>query len=318
MANGGYLTLNRAACGYLYLAGLMDISGFNSANAFFQQETGPGAGPAGFATAIFESVNTSIRYAGINPGYNAPPATTSSPSSTQTSGSSTSATSGATTASSTSAGTTNSAPVAGSSTSGSTASTAIAGPVFATPSAPGVWQYDFGATGSPVAAGYVPVATAAYSAAAGYGWTSGQVDTRDRGALPGTSALTEDFVTTAAATFAVAVPNGTYTVTVTLGDASYAHGPMGVSLQGQQVDSLATAAGQFAARTYTAVVSGGQLVLGLKNLSANPSDQVTIDALSIAAVATPIMSNSSTDDDNATDAAIESLVTESSGSVPQA
>ncbi len=148
------------------------------------------------------------------------------------------------------------------------------------------WQYDFGATGSPVAAGYVPVATAAYSAAAGYGWTSGQVDTRDRGALPGTSALTEDFVTTAAATFAVAVPNGTYSVTVTLGDAAYAHGPMGVSLQGQQVDSLATAAGQFAARTYTAVVSGGQLVLGLKSLSANPSDQVTIDALAIIASGT--------------------------------
>ena len=55
MANGGYLTLAREACGYLYLAGLMPITGFQAADAFFQQENATGAGPAGFSSAIFMS-----------------------------------------------------------------------------------------------------------------------------------------------------------------------------------------------------------------------------------------------------------------------
>jgi hypothetical protein len=92
------------------------------------------------------------------------------------------------------------------------------------------WQFDFGPVGSTPAPGYVAVADAPYSAAAGYGWTSGQVDARDRGPVPGTSALTEGFALTSDGTFAVALPDDTYAVTVTLGDASYAHGPIGVSL----------------------------------------------------------------------------------------
>jgi hypothetical protein len=158
-----------------------------------------------------------------------------------------------------------------------TASFTIASPPATAPS----WRYDFGTAGSPVAVGYARVTAATtYSASAGYGWQSGAIDERDRGT--GDDA-TRDFNFTADGTFAVDLADGTYDVTVTLGDADYAHGPMGVYLEGAQVDAVSTAAGQFAARTYRVTVSDGQLTLRLQNLGRS-YDTATIAALQIAAV----------------------------------
>ena len=42
--------------------------------------------------------------------------------------------------------------------------------------------FDFGPAGSPVEAGATGVSTEAYTAARGYGWLAGPVETRDRGA----------------------------------------------------------------------------------------------------------------------------------------
>jgi fibronectin type 3 domain-containing protein/uncharacterized protein YkwD len=127
-------------------------------------------------------------------------------------------------------------------------------------------QYDFGTAGSLVASGYTAVnETTAYSGASGYGWLSGSgVASADRGV--GTS-LTSDFnYTTTSATFAVDLANGTYNVTLQLGDMSYAHQGMGISFQGAQADNLSTAAGQILSKSYVVTVTNGQLDLGLSAL----------------------------------------------------
>lgn len=85
--------------------------------------------------------------------------------------------------------------------------------------------FDFGTADSPVAPGYTQVVpTTAYSAAAGFGWLLGPGETVTAADQSGTtrvaSALKRDFNATSAGTFAVDVPNGTYDVTVTLGDAA--------------------------------------------------------------------------------------------------
>src|SRR5205823_7181537 len=75
-------------------------------------------------------------------------------------------------------------------------------------------HFDFGTANSPVAAGYTQVTPAtAYTASQGYGWQSGAIQAVDRGSG---SDLTRDLNFTAAGTFAADVPNGTYTVTLTL------------------------------------------------------------------------------------------------------
>jgi subtilase family serine protease len=126
-------------------------------------------------------------------------------------------------------------------------------------------QYDFGTSSSPVTSGYAGVSEATtYSAVTGYGWLSGSVASADRGIG---SDLTRDFnYTLTQATFAVDLPNGTYTVTLQLGDTVYAHQGMGISFQGQQVDNVSNPAGQVLSRTYSVTVTTGQLDLGLQAL----------------------------------------------------
>jgi fibronectin type 3 domain-containing protein len=148
-------------------------------------------------------------------------------------------------------------------------------------------HFDFGPTGSPVAAGYTGVGTAAFSSSLGYGFLPGaDLWALDRGALSGTNALTEDFVQTDAggATFAVNVPNGTYNVTPTLGDALYGHDLQGIYLQGTKVDSITTQADQFISKTYSVNVTNGQLQFTLKDLGG--VDQYdALDGLDIAQTA---------------------------------
>lgn len=59
----GYLTLARASLGYEYLNGIIPITGFNNADAWFNDATVPaGSGPGGFAlnNTLMDTVNTSL------------------------------------------------------------------------------------------------------------------------------------------------------------------------------------------------------------------------------------------------------------------
>jgi subtilisin family serine protease/fibronectin type 3 domain-containing protein len=124
-------------------------------------------------------------------------------------------------------------------------------------------RFDFGTSTSAVAEHYTRVVGGnRYDAAVGYGWAQGAVYSLSRDGDP----LTGDFNYTVDATFAVGVPNGEYDVIVTMGETIVPHDQMGVFLEGVQVDSVTTAAGQFAVNTYRASVSDGQLSLGLRDL----------------------------------------------------
>ncbi len=126
------------------------------------------------------------------------------------------------------------------------------------------FHLDFGTSSSPLASGYTQVTEATkYSAALGYGWQSGTIGSRDRGT--GTD-LTRDLNYTPNGTFALDVPNGTYNVTVTTGDLVYARDQMGIFLEGVQMDTVTSAAGQIVVRTYTVTVTDGQLNLQMKDL----------------------------------------------------
>jgi fibronectin type 3 domain-containing protein len=126
-----------------------------------------------------------------------------------------------------------------------------------TPSIPR--KFDFGTTTSPVAGGFVRVAnTTTYTAQLGYGWLSGTIASRDRASG---SALNRDFDFTAAGTFVVNLPNGTYNVRLTVGDATAAHEQMGIFIEGVLKDTLSTAANQFLVKTYSVTVSDGQLTV---------------------------------------------------------
>jgi fibronectin type 3 domain-containing protein len=139
-------------------------------------------------------------------------------------------------------------------------------------------HFDFGTPTSAVASGYTQVTEfTQYSAGQGYGWQSGTIGSRDRGT--GTD-LTRDLNFTPDGTFAVDLPNGTYKVTVTTGDLMYARDQMGIFLEGTQVDSVTTAAGQIVTPTYTVTVSDGQLNLQMKDLGGSDPNTV-IEGLDI-------------------------------------
>ncbi len=146
-------------------------------------------------------------------------------------------------------------------------------------------RFDFGTPTSPVAEGYVQVTeSTTYSRKRGYGWHDGdEVMTRDR---ERGDALRRDLAVAQWAEFLVDVPNGTYDVTVTMGDAGAAHEAMGLLIQGRRVESVTTAAGQFWVKTYRAAVAGGQLSVVLDDLGGEDVNAV-INALEIKAVAQP-------------------------------
>ena len=107
-------------------------------------------------------------------------------------------------------------------------------------------SFDFGTVGSPVESGYTQVTeSTVYSVGSGYGWasTSG-LASRDRAAP---NALNRDFVfSSAEKTFNVDLANGDYTVTITLGDQSFAHDNIDVYAEGALVgNDITVAAGAF-------------------------------------------------------------------------
>jgi hypothetical protein len=143
------------------------------------------------------------------------------------------------------------------------------------------WAYDFGPATSPVAAGYTAVSQqATYDATRGYGWTSFGVQARDRRVG---STLQRDFAMAELGRlgFATDVPDGSYVVTLTMGDAAYAHGPAAVWLEGQQVDTASTARGEFVQKTYRTTVTDGRLDLELRGVEGN--QVVSVGAMSVVA-----------------------------------
>jgi fibronectin type 3 domain-containing protein len=140
-------------------------------------------------------------------------------------------------------------------------------------------RFDFGNTKSPVEPGYQSVAhRTKYSVQTGFGWLSGSIKALDRRTG---SALDRDANLTSNGTFVVDVPNGSYTVTVRLGDLGRTvRDEMAVFLQGVQVDLVTTAARSVESQTYEVAVTNGQLMLQLMDLGGRDKS-VSITALTI-------------------------------------
>jgi fibronectin type 3 domain-containing protein len=101
-----------------------------------------------------------------------------------------------------------------------------------------------------------------YNPALGYGWTAqtnGNMQVRTGLGTP----LTDDFVYGNSLTFQINVPNGAYEVEPTLGDVgNYAHSSE-VFIQGTEVATVSTVAGEVTTPSYTVTVTNGELTLGL-------------------------------------------------------
>ena len=142
-------------------------------------------------------------------------------------------------------------------------------------------HFEFGTSASPVQSGYTLVTnTTTYSLALRYGWSAGVIGSRDRGTGP---AVNLHLNYTPDGTFLVDLPNGTYQVSMLLGDAgAYWHDDMGIFLQGVQVDNVSTTNNQVVSRSYTVTVTNGQLTLHLKDLGGTDPN-VAIESLDIVA-----------------------------------
>ncbi|MAE63226.1 MAG: hypothetical protein CMJ18_03045, partial [Phycisphaeraceae bacterium] len=143
------------------------------------------------------------------------------------------------------------------------------------------FQFDFGSTDSPVADGHIGASPAAYTAARGHGWTSGTRQPRDRS---GPDDLRRDFVAAygGPARFAVNLPNGTYEVTVVMGDEDVARDHLTLRLEPGSANEVSDLvglleAGQFHEQSYVVDVADGQLNLQLQVWA-------TINALAIEPV----------------------------------
>jgi uncharacterized protein DUF1566/arylsulfotransferase ASST/beta-agarase/YXIM esterase-like protein len=146
-------------------------------------------------------------------------------------------------------------------------------------------QYDFGTASSPVETGYTGVTeSTTYSAGAGYGWQSAASGSVNRSSG---SDLERDFVyTTSSSTFLIDVPDGTYTISITLGDMNYDRPSMRVYLEGVLVDTVSTTAGSSVTNSYDVTVADGQLTFTLEKV--DPVYSPTLNGLTIAETAPSI------------------------------
>eukprot|EP00913_Durusdinium_trenchii_P008811 g8277.t1 len=121
----------------------------------------------------------------------------------------------------------------------------------------------------------------------GYGWQSGTIDARNRSASFGDD-LSRDFNFTRQGTFAVDVPeNGTYDITLVMGDGvGFMRDQMGISLEGQLVDSVTASGGNFAVNTYRVTVTDGQLNVLFQDLGGS-DPLVMINAMDVVLVDVP-------------------------------
>jgi hypothetical protein len=140
------------------------------------------------------------------------------------------------------------------------------------------WTFEFGSMHSPLASGDIRTPVVNYNATRGFGWTN--VIGMGWGNHPAATALDQTLNSGKDSTFLANVPNGTYTITLTLGDAYAPHKAVTIYAQGVQLATgLSTQAGQFLQPSYSVVVNNGQLAVRLVDQSTNST--FAIDGLSV-------------------------------------
>jgi hypothetical protein len=149
-------------------------------------------------------------------------------------------------------------------------------------------KFDFGTSSSPVASGYTRVTESTAYSAGSFGWTdTSTLESRDRTGVA--DDLRRDFVmdSSAARTFKTDLPNGTYAVTVTMGDQGYAHDNMVVKANGvTRLPDVDNALGAFAVNTFNATVSGGTLSLEFSDAGGSDPTWV-VNGVAIAPATNP-------------------------------
>jgi hypothetical protein len=155
-------------------------------------------------------------------------------------------------------------------------------------------KFQFEPRGAPVVAGYVGVAATPYSASLGYGWSAGSTVFADQRWAPSVSPLRTGFDYGTNGTFLDDLPDGTYTVSATLGDAADPRYNVALWAQGKLVASgLSTAGGQFTTQTFQVTVTNGQLAIRLADLNGT-DPYFAINNLTI----TPVSSTPATGSDS--------------------
>jgi PKD repeat protein len=144
---------------------------------------------------------------------------------------------------------------------GTASSTIIISPSFPSQG----FHFDFGSSGSTVAAGYTQVTPATtYTQAQGYGWQDANRLYADSEWWPNYNPLTYDYNYGVDKTFLVDLPQGVYSVSPTMGDYRYPRDQISIWINGQQVASdLSSAAGVWLTPTYTIPITSGQMQLHL-------------------------------------------------------
>ena len=151
------------------------------------------------------------------------------------------------------------------------------------PADPVPMQFDFGTASSPLESDHTRVTGATtYNSTRGYGWTT-TVNHLDRRAG---NDLARDLHYRSEATFLVDVANGTYEVSLTVGDTGPSAHDQAISLEGVVVDNVATAPRQILTRSYTTTVNDGQLTVYLDGRGGVDQNMV-ISGLQIAAAGEP-------------------------------
>jgi PKD repeat protein len=147
-------------------------------------------------------------------------------------------------------------------------------------------HFEFASENSTVAAGYTKVPVVNYTVTRGYGWSSiTGIGWRDWNT---SNPLTSNFESSADATFLVDLSNGTYKLTVSLGDAREPHANVSLWANGTALATgVSTTAGQLSQTSYGVQVTNGQLSVRIASQgSANPV--FALDALDIAPSNGPI------------------------------
>ena len=131
---------------------------------------------------------------------------------------------------------------------------------------PVLFSFDFGTSASPIETGYIGInRVTAYSTASGYGWvdTSTMLDVDRFGPDNIKRDLCFDY---GPEIFRTDLPNGTYSVTVRMGDKDYAHDQMNIKANGIMVASaINTAVNQWIDSTFNVTVANGRLDLEISD-----------------------------------------------------
>jgi hypothetical protein len=156
------------------------------------------------------------------------------------------------------------------------------------PPPPSSGKFDFGTGTSALASGYTRVTEATTFTSGGVGWTSTTgLESRDRSGP--SDDLKRDFVmhSSAARTFKVSLTNGTYAVTLTMGDNDYAHDNMVVKANGTtKLADVDSAQGAFSVNTFNITITSGNLEVEFSDAGGSDPTWV-VNGMTIAPTTTP-------------------------------